>query len=229
MTKSRQYLSGIHLRAATMFLDKAKEVQEAGNGGLPNTRDHTALAAYSSATIMHSVAFMEANVNEHFLDIIDGGHPRGFQVPPDKKAAVESTWKTIHKNGPPGVLQKYRRALSAFGKSAQDLPDQTAAQALIHLRNALVHHKPEYIVDSASSLGNENRMDGLELLTRYVKRNPWYEGAHSGTTVALLGYDTARWSLETAVEFTQGFHSLVGVTSPMHAVRSGVRKKVDHD
>lgn len=229
MVTSRQYMSGMHLQAAHMFFQKSAELHVAGSEDAPVARDPTGVAAYVSATILHSVCYMESHINEHFMDIIDGKHPQKYQVPPGVSTATTEAWERMHHQRRASVVRKYRQGTAAFGVRNGLEASLEAAQALIFLRNALVHYQPEDLVDFKTGIGREERLRGLASLSRYLSRGLSDEGVYAGSTRLLLRHETARWALRTSVELTDAFHTAIDFQGPMYVYQGSLRERIEQD
>ena len=132
---SRMNLSVLHLLSAASF-SRAAGAIEAANAGKPFGEFWEEILAQSTAGVLTAVAALEAFANELFVD-----HAKIF---PDLRVEVMARLWELYEQKPP--LEKYEFALllkqgQAFDRGASPYRD---VSALIKLRNALTHFKPEW-------------------------------------------------------------------------------------
>ncbi|WP_323155415.1 hypothetical protein [Pseudomonas alvandae] len=220
---SRHYLSISHLSAAALFSQRAATLEpvltlgdSASNEGL---REHKACVVTS---IMLSVAFLEAVVNELWADCSEGFDPvriEGLQ----NREVMATLWRKSPLKRSTTMLEKFELALELNAKPAlsRDASPYQDVKLLVDLRNALVHYEPETI--SSFSEDDENR--GTEhkfekkLRGRFEPNrltgpgNPFYPDK-------VLGAGCARWAIASAVAFADSFFEKLGIPSMHGNVRS---------
>lgn len=132
---SRVNLSVLHLLSAASFSRAAASIEEANAGRLFG-EFWEGILAQSTATVLISVAALEAYANELFVD-----HAKIF---PDLRIEVMAHLWELYEQKPP--LEKYEFAILL--KKGQPLERGTSpyrdVAALVKLRNALTHFKPEW-------------------------------------------------------------------------------------
>jgi hypothetical protein len=182
-----------HLTAATIFRDHviALETQHVGE---PIGPFYDELRSYASACIMSAAASLEALINEFFL-----AHGSSLR---DKLTDFEQEFwdpkKGIEGERP---LEKYQIALDKLGASrfVRDKPPYIDADALIELRNALVHHKPTW--DPARK--RRVRLD--QLLAGRFEVSPFKESSGDLVSIKCMSAGCARWAVETVFAFMHEF------------------------
>ncbi len=133
--RSRMNLSVMHLLAAVQFSRATLEI-ETDHNGEEYGPFWESLFAHAAATVMMSAAGLEAYANEFFqdhLELFSGGGSGGTAV----------SWAKYQNKRP---LEKYEFTLDRLAREPIDqattVYQDTAA--LIKLRNALTHFKPEW-------------------------------------------------------------------------------------
>ncbi|PFG70500.1 hypothetical protein DM05_0816 [Pseudomonas poae] len=210
---SRHYLSISHLSAAALFSQRAVVLEplltlgdSASNEGL---REHTACVVTS---IMLSVAFLEAVINELWADCSEGfdsARIEGLQ----SSAVMATLWrKSPLKRAT--MLEKYELALELNSKPelSRDASPYQDVKLLVELRNALVHYEPETILNSSDTEENKGAEHKFEkkLRGRFEPNrltgpgNPFYPDK-------VLGAGCARWAIVSAVAFADRFFEKLGI------------------
>lgn len=194
-------LSGMHIRTAVLFANECKRIEnEESRLEWPQPR-YDELKSYASASIIMSVASLEASINELFLEAIDNNKNSLKSISEQQIALLSVLWEEAEKFS---ILKKYQVALSACGKPPIDAGKEPyqSASALITLRNALVHYKPEWDDKLKKHQQIENRLSGRfnnnQLSERAKGIMSWFPGK-------CLGAGAARWGCDIAVEFSNQF------------------------
>lgn len=149
--------------------------------------------SYSIGAVIASSTFLEAAINELYLEAIDqnqemfGGHKRLAEL-------MGHLWETIEEKS---TLAKYQIALTLaenppFPKNEE--PYQAVA-ALIQLRNALIHYKPEWDTE----LDVHRNLE--EKLSKRFAHNPHEPNTKSFFPHRCLGHGCAEWAVQTAMGF----------------------------
>ncbi len=138
----RSYLSSWMLRAAKRFTAQAQAIETEHPGDWTKGEQHVDLVM---AAVLNAAAFMEAMINEVFTDAADG---HGDLTPLSSvNTRVMADWWREFDDGRGRTLTKYQLLLTFAGKPKLDTGAEPyqSAQALIDLRNAIVHYRPETI------------------------------------------------------------------------------------
>jgi len=219
---SRHYLSISHLSAAALFSQRAAVLEpvltlgdSASNEGL---REHQACVVTS---IMLSVAFLEAAVNELLADCSEGFDPIRMQGLPNIEVMATLWRKSPLKRST--MLEKFELALELNSKPAllRDASPYQDVKLLVDLRNALVHYEPETIFNFSGDDENRGAEHKFEkkLRGRFEPNrltgpgNPFYPDK-------VLGAGCARWAIESAVAFADSFFDKLGIPSMHGDVRT---------
>lgn len=195
----RSYFSTVHLWAACNFADKAKAIELSSPRGY-----YIEHRAYVVGSIIQAAAYLEAAINEVFVDCRDGHIAYVSPLPTAARHAMKDTWLRWHSPRRRSVetLEKYQAALDACSLerfSKGDQPYQDAALAL-ELRNALVHFTPR----SSSACDPHSLGDSLKSkfepnqLTLESTGNPYFP--HH-----CLGCGSAKWATIATRKFADEF------------------------
>ncbi len=222
----RPYFSDYHLRAAAYFARQSAEM-EREHGGKPWGEIYDTVfyehRACVIGAVFSSVAFLEAAINELFVDAVEHEAADPEPAPTDPPRPVDQLprdgRKRMAEMWPFGVdrqktLRKYDAALILHGKPKMDAsasPRQDVA-VLAALRNDLVHYEPR---DLAAGLkpeeepgkiaqGLRDKNFALNPFFARMSGNPFYPDKY-------LGHGCAEWAVEKSVEFADDFFSRMGV------------------
>lgn len=186
-----------HLFAARHFADLACELEKRHEG----TSDPDILGqhrAYVTGAILSAVAFLEASINELYLEVQDhlvngsnGGKRRVLAVP-------AHFWSA---GARPPVLHKYQLALvvadaEPFDENRAPFRD---ADGLVALRDALVHSRPEW-------RDSHGRRQNLERRLRAkFRHNGLMSEQDPEFPDRLLSAGCAEWAIRIAERFSVAF------------------------
>jgi len=130
-----------HLLAACYFAKMARRIETRASIAVKQdaiSRNRT----FVTATILSSVAFLEASINELFLEFRDAGRNETTKLPRRVHKVLAKLWPTVESSP---MIFKYQVALHAA--DAEPFNERRApyrdVESLIMLRDALVHSQPE--------------------------------------------------------------------------------------
>ena|SRR5215217_8831271 len=180
----RSYLSSRNLSAAKFFAQESGGIESTyGSMTLNEIKDEQLDRhfSYVVGAIYHTVSFLEALINELFLDTVEyeRRHPQPLsadtpdpvhQLAAATRVRMSQTWPFIERAS---IIDKFVVALSLADKQPFDkgqAPYQ-AIPVLIGLRNNLVHFKPE------TRTGDPQKYRKWEkrLKCQRFSLNPWYQ------------------------------------------------------
>jgi hypothetical protein len=218
----KTYLSLTHLLSShhltTLALQKEKEFLNDHKdsylkGGEFPKKLYYEHQSFVIGSILTSVAFLEATINEFFSDMVRP-HPRNKEGETEK--LLERMWKLgIPRTAYYPITTKYQIALTLSGKEQipEDKEQFQSVSLLIKLRNALIHYEPEEIVIKAS---NQNDVEVHKFEKMFKGKFPLNEIALPEYSVfqyypyKMLGYGCCNWALHGCLDFTDLFFSLLG-------------------
>lgn len=196
----RAYFSGYLLWTAQHQAELAGQIEQAHHGRDRFSIEHR---GYVLSSIVASVGFLEAMVNELYQDAADGHVASDGYVTPlsaDCRRLMSELWRTTNEGTRLSALNKYEMLL-AFGaaprmnRGAQPYQDASLA---IRLRNAIVHFRPESLSAEDEAHALESRLKGKfaeNPLMTGSRRDPWWPD-HA------LGYGCADWAHRAVKAFT---------------------------
>ena len=203
--KSRAYFSAYHFWAAKHFLDLATKIEENGKDEPVFSIEHR---AYVHNSVLSSVAFLDAAINELFQDAHDEhqSYIKGLDAQIIKELAKH--WAdTELKRKYEKTLQKYQQALIIAGKEAM-IEGQTPFQdayLVVLLRNFLTHYKPKSIGGDVTHKLEDKLRGKFPLNIKYKKYG------NEDFPDKMLGMGCARWSLKSVKNFADEFFIRIDV------------------
>jgi hypothetical protein len=186
------------MRAAALFRDQVRDL-EAKHMGEPLGGYFELVRSCGSACFMSATASIEALINELFISPEVGLRSRIADFEQDYwgRKGIESL----------SPLTKYQRALRLLGLPEMD--EQTKpfleADALIGLRNALVHYKPTW--DPA----RPRKVDLVTALRGLYTTSPFVDPGSDFITMQSMSADSCRWAVSSACAFIREFQQRSGL------------------
>jgi hypothetical protein len=205
---TRLHMSTRYLDAARCFSRRTAAMEKAPQDTSQFEVEHR---AYAMGAIMLSVAFLEAAINELFLDANDGHLPCVGDFGLDKVRVLKEAWSEIQKH--PEMLLKYRRAHHLLKeREIEDLENRLRpAHLLVKLRNELTHYKPvTRTFGELDGLLNRTRVLESDLPGLFVPNQLVAEGTPL-VPDGCLGADGAAWAVRSAEELASGFFTSIGL------------------
>jgi hypothetical protein len=140
----RHHYSSRLLWTAQHHAELSGQIERKVAGKAPFSSEHT---GYVLSSIIASVAFLEAMINELFQDAADGhAPPDGFITPltEECRRTMAEVW-AITRGGRVRALEKFDSLLRSAGSPLLDRESDMVkdAEAAIDLRNRLIHFRPE--------------------------------------------------------------------------------------
>lgn len=169
------------------------------------------LRAYVSGTVLLAAAFLEASINELFLEANDPGSNTLEGLAKEQIAVLAELWETVEPSSP---LSKYQIALAACGKERFDKGAEPwqGADALVKTRDALMHSKPEW----SDELDVHKKLEA-RLKDRFAP-NSLVPGGLMWFPHLCLGAGCAEWAVDQAKEFSEQFCERMGIRSRLPPV-----------
>jgi hypothetical protein len=194
-------LARLHIESSSLFSNLCQQIEnEEEHLDWPQPRWDEA-RSYALSSVVLSVAALESSINELYQQAIDKDKNALGSLTDEQLSLLEQLWPEVEKFP---ILRKYQIVLTA--KSRESLTKGTepyqSATALVSLRNALVHFKPEW----DDSLNEHQKLEaklksyfGPNRLANKAKgRMVWFP--HK-----CLGASCAMWSYNTAKRFSEHF------------------------
>ena len=208
----RHYLSGNHIDAAAYFARLSYEFEQQFLRDQDLDRVFRTHRSCVLGSVVLAVAFLEATINELFVDAADPV-PSVFEgLIGERAAALRAPWQQEGAQRVE-VLEKYRMAFDVLRMTPMSSGDGVwqDVQALIDLRNALVHFEP--ITQVTRSAQNHKDRHPLEsaLKGRFPENRLFSETANPFYPDRCLGHGCAAWAVDRSQTFATKFFSLIGI------------------
>lgn len=229
----RTKFSLIHVQAAAYYARQVGEMEQqyhqSGAADDPAERDwnitkHRFLVAN---TVISAAAFLEANINELFIDIMDGGQ-RIHDLDSEFVRKVHMVYS--QDDGflrPLSPLEKYQVALQLDGEPRFDTGRQPYQDAfdVKRLRNALMHYTPQTIPTLATSDDIEPKL-ARALDSKGFDLNPLVGGGNAYFPDQCFSYGCAEWAVDSSLVLTDEFFNHIGEDAPYDHIRGRLDTKI---
>lgn len=182
-----------HMIAAARFARLCYKVEDE-NAGAPFGPFYDEIISYVTATILLSVASLEANINEIFADVRDSIIVfDGLDM-----NLLTEIWDLIEGKA---ILEKYQFVLVLKKKDRMNKGAQyyQFVDTLIKVRNALIHFKPEWLGEQQEHEKIGKLLRGKFTLSPFVSENdPIFP-------MRCMTHGFADWAVRSSLEFVQWF------------------------
>lgn len=209
-TKWRSNYAAHHMHGALLHAVECANIEARESGRVSGAyvfneekRGHIAL---STSAVIAAVCAMEATANEFLLDL-DVGTKSAVGMAMGARDLILENWDTVDRQD---VLRKFDWILSMSRAERMDRGggDYQSAQALISLRNSLVHFRPSWSNEPKHHAKLEAQLKGKFALNPLSLRNQTF------LPFRCLGSPCARWAVRTARDFVCSFYRHLGVDGP---------------
>ena len=203
--KLRAYFSSYHLWATKHFLELATLIEDNGRDEPVFNIEHR---AYVNNSVLSSVAFLEAAINELFQDAYDEHQIYINSLAPTVIQELATYWANTEMKGKhKSTLVKYKQALiiSDSEKMIEDENPYEDTRLLIELRNFLTHYKPK-------SVGGDSSHKIEDILKGKFGLNKKYEkSGNPDFPDKMLGKECAKWGLTSVKDFADEFFRRIDI------------------
>lgn len=220
MHSSRFYFSIQHIKSACLFAQFSFNIETLGDGRSREER-LTEQTAYVTGSILSSVAFLEATINEVYADAADGMlNARKLDAGDVRRLGI--LWETEAFERRAGILEKLQVALTFADSQAFDagVAPYQDARLLIKLRNFIVHAKPEWITAGVKKGKVPNLEEQLRLK---FKLNPLAPEGSEFSPNKCLGHGGANWAVVSVLKLTDEFFSRMKMIPTYDHVREDLK------
>ena len=208
--------------AATLFSRKCGELE--ANPAVPTQaeqarglrwtettqREHRSIVV---ASIMASVAFLEASINELFASTKhENLREVGASLQPADRATLTAATEILSGNR---LLDRFQLALLLLRRPAFDIGAQIYQNTalLVRLRNELVRYTPQFRVGASSEPTASTEAGWLRgLESRKFSANPFTGERNPFFPDRCLGHGCTVWAWNAALSFCDSFFKDIGVT-----------------
>jgi hypothetical protein len=188
--RSRMNFSLFHMMAAARFARQSGEI-EIQHQGEPLGPFYDDISVLVASTIIMASTSLEAFINEVFLN--------ADMYLPSSEAEIKANWPAIEKTE---ALEKFRTAMEMAGadKMKKGTRVYQNVSALIAMRNALVHFKPEWNDENKG-----HRKIAKQIYNKFPL-SPFWQGDKTFPEKC-MSYGCAKWCVESALKFVELFCS----------------------
>ena len=205
---TRTNLALHHLLAAGRYAAQVAIVEKE-NDGKPLGPFWDEILQNSLGVVTLSVAALECYANELWFE----NAPTQSTL---NEASAEKISELIDRES---VLDKYSLALSLYTGKSMDLgcaPVQNV-DALIKLRNAVVHFRPEWFGSKGKHEKLSSKLAGKFLASQFLPNESIFPRAWATG-------DFSRWAISSSVNFLDHFYSEAGLANPLEKFKFRLRE-----
>jgi hypothetical protein len=202
--------------AATVLSRKCGELEsnllpgQAGQAAVVNwseddRREHR---SYATSSILASVAFIEASINELYAPASHQNLEVGGKLSADEGKRLTGVAELIDHNN---FLDRFQITLHLLGREGFDQGAQPHqdAKILLSLRNGLVHYKPQFRAGGGDSSESEKWVKAL--VSKRFSLNPFTGSGNPFFLDRCLSHGCTVWAWKAALAFADEFFNRVGV------------------
>lgn len=215
--KTRNYFALHFILAAYLSANNCKNIVDQSRN-LENELTSIEYTSHSVNSVIMAALFIEATINEFFLDILDFPKSKTpaliYGVDEESRSKIRQwllenkKWESFE------TIEKYDFALSVAGKEAIDysrLPCQDIT-ILISFRNYLVHYKIS--TQEISSEQSKNKL--IRKLKKKFDLHPLFNDSiiEESFPTSHLSHDCAKWSSELATSYVEQFFNRFNISPP---------------
>ncbi|HUQ18884.1 MAG TPA: hypothetical protein VM099_04655 [Gemmatimonadaceae bacterium] len=205
----RQHIYSAHLfaeRAQALELRKPEEV---------TTEDRWRHSAYVTGTLFAAAAFLEASINELYVELKNLGQSGSPRLPARELSLLSQVWPDVQGSA---ILHKYQVALSLADADSYDesKPPFVDADSLLRLRDALLSPTSDWKDKRGKPQTLEKRLRTkfpANLLAESTA--PWFPDR-------ALGAGCAKWAVKIAQTFSDDFCHRMGIPARARVGREKV-------
>lgn len=218
----RSYFSIQHILSAGYLCKKLIEFEKtiSNENNDDDLIDHRSLVV---STILSCASFLEANINELFMDASE--NPNGIvkDLPKSTIKVLSKMWsRGIPRTASYPILEKYQIALALSNKKEFDLGTSLIQNitVLIKLRNALVHYEPESVITKDIAETSTIKKQKLEQqLKGKFPLNPYTGIDNPFFPDKCLSLGCALWAFNSCINFTDDFFMKLGIVPTYQRIR----------
>lgn len=200
---SRERIYPQHIYSAHLFAERARAL-EGQNPRDVSHEDRWRHRAYVTGTVLTAAAFLEASINELYLELQNLGQSGSPRLPARELALLSRVWPEVA--GSP-ILHKYQVALSLSDADSYDesKPPYIDADSLLRLRDALLNCTPEWEDKRGKQQSLERRLRmKFAANALALPKAPWFPDR-------CLSAGCAMWAVNTVQAFSDDFCHRMGI------------------
>lgn len=213
--------------AATTFSRKCGNLEsnphppneaEQASGLKWSTDDQREHRSNVAASVLSSVTFLEASINELFASASHDNLEVGGKLSAEERYRLTGAASMIANNR---LLDRFQLALYLLDRAAFDIGAQPYqdAKLLISLRNELVHYKPQF---RGAADSDELTNWAKALASKRFSLNPFTSAGNPFFPDKCLSHGCTVWAWNAAVAFTDDFFARLGVKPVYDILRNSL-------
>ncbi len=204
--KTRTSLAPHHLFAAARLAKRIREVEQE-NQGDPFGAFYDEILHNALGVAMMTVASLESYANELYFE--------GSAIVPAQNQAFASEFQEIVDREP--VLRKFSLILAIRSAKRLDMgcSEVQSVDALIKLRNAIIHFRPEWFGEQDEHAKLSKRLHNRFLASPFLPNEPLFPNAWASASFA-------NWALRSTMQFLRYFYAEAGLKDPLQKFISRV-------
>lgn len=206
-----------HIKSAALFARNSWALEEEYSKDTSGLRFYSDNEAFVTSAVFHSVAFLEATINELFASVAEGGYKEFNDVYGEATSKqIQQLWD-IRSSRMAATIEKYEIILILCNKAQFDKghrPYQNV-DLLIALRNHLIHAEPES--HTLFTIGDIPPTKSLRKKLMEGLRNKFPENRLTTNLgnpffpYKCLGHGCAEWSVISSLAFADEFFQKLGL------------------
>ena len=225
----RTYFSIQHILSTALFLSEIEEYESLLD---EEYSDDTFIKhrAFCVNAIFSAVSFLEASINELFMDAADNRNGAIKDLADHEVEALAGMWKlNIPRTASFSIIEKYQIALTLLKKECFNLGSEPAQSVsiLIKLRNSLIHYEPEWVTTQSvdEALLKQQKIEKFlrnkfELNRFTGKDNPFFPDK-------CFSAGLVKWAIDKVLEFTDSFYLNIGLIPPYEKLKNKLGEIMD--
>lgn len=204
--KTRTSLAPHHLFAAARLVKRIDEVEQEYKGE-PFGPFYDEILHNALGVAMMTVASLESYANELYFE--------GSAIVPALNRAFALEFQEIADREP--VLRKFSLILAIRSAKRLDrsCPEVQSVDALIKLRNAIVHFRPEWFGEQDEHAKLSIRLRNMFVASPFLANEPLFPTAWASASFA-------NWALRSTIQFLRYFYAEAGLEDPLQKFISRV-------
>jgi len=213
---TRSYLSTTHLWMAEHCARFTAEYENKHRSD--RSAFHIHQRAHAMTAVTEAVAFIEALINEFYVDIRDSHANRYDSLGEDTLKRIREFWEVVGSGNNVSILTKYEMARSLCGHGTYDegRDPYQSMKAAIDLRNWQMHYRPKDVGEASSHDVAKRLLDKFRDCDLMAgSGNAWFPDR-------AVGAGCAEWAVASARAFADDFVEMLGVEPNYRIVRHPV-------
>lgn len=221
-TSVRTYFSFQHILSAALLLKEIKECELSLNKGFSDDV-FIKYRAFCVNAIISIVSFMEASINELFMDASDNRNGAIKDLSDHDVETLAGMWKlNIPRTASYSIIEKYQIALNLLKKECYDLGCEPAQSVsiLIKLRNSLIHYEPEWVTTQSIDEAKLKQQKMEKYLRDKFEPNEFTGENNPFFPDKCFSIGLVKWAFNSVLNFTDTFYLNLGLIPPYEKIKS---------